>query len=183
MHCRPINENDPEFERLIAAHRVQLYGFVLAMVGNSHDAEDLLQQVCVMLWEKRDQFELGTNFLAWARRIARYRVLNHWRKESKRPEELQLLDEDLAQAVYKRSEEREREFARHRLALQACLEKLPERQRKVVNSHYFEGRSIAQIAQSTGYKSNAISQLLFRARAGLIACVQASFPSVWDEEL
>lgn len=167
-----INESDPEFERLIGEHRAQLHGFVLSLVANTSDAEDLLQQVCLILWKKRDQFELGTNFLAWARKIARYQALNHWRKESNRPPESHLLDEHLTQIVVERSEERELEFARHRRALQTCLERLPDRQRDVVKAHYFEGKSIPEIAETLGMKANGVRQLLFRARRGLIACVQ-----------
>lgn len=183
MQPSPINEPDPEFELLIGQHRAQMHGFVLSLVGNNSDAEDLLQQVCVILWEKRDQFEPGTNFLAWARKVARYRALNHWRKEKNRPQESLLLDEHLMQVTCERTEEREKEFARHRRALQACLERLTDRQREVVEAHYFDGKSIPQIATASGLKANAISQLLFRARAGLITCVQTHSIGVqMDEE-
>ena len=166
-----INENDLEFERLITDHRAQLHGFVLSLVSNKSDAEDLLQQVCLTLWQKRGQFEQGTNFLAWARKVARYHLLNHWRKSKNRKTE-PLLDEDLIEAVSERTAERELEFNEHRKTHQYCLEKLPERQREAVQSHYFDEISIPKIASNLGIKENAVSQLLFRARTSLINCAQ-----------
>ena len=183
MLPQPISDSDPEFERLIGEHRAQLHGFVLSLVSNNSDAEDLLQQVCVTLWEKRSQFQLGTNFLAWARKIARYQALNLWRKQKRRPQESELLDEHLSQIVVERSQERELEFVRHRRALQSCMERLPDRQREVVSAHYFDGKAIPEIADEFGLKANAVSQLLFRARAGLISCVQTrSLGSTPDED-
>ncbi|MEM7009864.1 MAG: sigma-70 family RNA polymerase sigma factor [Verrucomicrobiota bacterium] len=182
MTFRPIEQADSNIERLIREQRAQLHGYVLAQVGNSSDAEDLVQQVCVILWKKRDQFDPKTNFLAWARKIARFEALNLWRKEKRRRTE-PLMDEHLGQIVHERSEERELEFIRHRRALQACIQQLPKRQREVIESHYFNGESVAKIADATGMKPNAISQLLFRARTSLIACVQTRSAGVqFDEE-
>lgn len=171
MPLRPIEQSDSNIERLIREHRAQLHGYVLGQLANSSDAEDLLQQVCVILWKKRDQFDPSSNFLAWARKIARFEAMNLWRKEKRRRTE-PLLDEHLGQIVHERSEERELEFIRHRRALQACIQQLPKRQREVIEAHYFEGESVAKISDATGMKPNAISQLLFRARTSLIACVQ-----------
>ncbi|MDF1812882.1 MAG: sigma-70 family RNA polymerase sigma factor [Verrucomicrobiales bacterium] len=182
MQPLPIKETDPSIELLIDQHREQLYGFVLSLVANNSDAEDLLQQVCLILWEKKDTFEPGANFLAWARKIARYQALNHWRKEQNRPQET-LLDEHLIQVVHERTGERELEFARHRRALQFCIKQLPDRQRQVVEAHYFEEKSIPEIAELFSIKPNAVSQLLFRARAGLIACVKSRSKGITDEDL
>lgn len=181
MLSHSINDIDPEFERLIRENRAQLHGFILSLVANTSDAEDLLQQVCVLLWEKRSQFELGTNFMAWARKIARYQFLNQWRKEKRRPKESELLDDHLTQIVFERTEERELEFLRHRRALQTCLQQLPHRQRSIIESHYLEGKTIAEIASALGMKPNAISQLLFRARSGLIRCVQTLSLGISEE--
>ncbi len=167
-----IEHREPQFERLIEQHRAQLHGFLLSLVGNLADSEDLLQQVCLILWQKREQFEAGSNFLAWARQIARFQVLNHWRKSSNQRCE-PLLDEHMVETVYEVNESREQEFAEYQGLLSACIEQLPSRQRGAVHSHYMLGHSIPQIATEFGIKENAASQLLFRARSSLITCVQS----------
>ena len=163
--------NDQEFETLLNENRHRLHGFALAMVGNRWDADDLLQSTYVVLWEKRQQFEHGTNFLAWARKILRFHVLNHWRREKIRQHQ-PLLDDHLEAAVTERMEERELEFTRHRKALQHCLQSLPDRQRQAISAHYFEEKSIPEVSEKIGLKPNALSQLLFRARTSLMACMQ-----------
>jgi len=162
---------DSEFEGLIHRHRTQLFGYALTLLGNRSDAEDVVQQVSVILWEKRDQYVAGTNFMAWARTITRFQAANLRRKEAIRRHE-PLLDEQLEAAVAERMEEREREFLRLRRGLQLCLQNLPDRQRNVVEGRYFQEKSVQTLADELGLKPNAISQILFRARASLIACVQ-----------
>ena len=178
----PLSQScpDTDFERLIRENRAQLHGFVLSLVANNSDAEDLLQQICLILWEKRQQFEPDSNFLAWARKICRYQALNHWRKEKARPAEQQF-DERLVNMIHERSEEREREFIRHRRALQNCLTKLHDRHREVIESFYFDEKSVTEIAEQNGMKPNAVSQLLFRARARLIACVQSQSAGLGED--
>ncbi len=48
------------------------------------DAEDILQLTKLQLWHIFDQFEQGTNFLAWARQVAFYQMLNFRRAEKVR---------------------------------------------------------------------------------------------------
>ncbi len=162
---------DSEFEELIQRHRSQLFGYALALLGIRSDADDVVQQTTLILWEKRSCYTPGTNFLAWARTIARFQAANHRRKEAIRRHE-PLIDDQLEAAVHERAEEREREFSRLRKGLQFCIRQLPDRQKRAVEGRYFQGKTIPALAQEMGLKPNAVSQLLFRARASLIACVQ-----------
>ena len=43
----------------------------------------MVQQTNAKLWEKRTEFELGTNFQAWSSAIARYEVLNYRKKQAR----------------------------------------------------------------------------------------------------
>ncbi|MFT5131293.1 MAG: RNA polymerase sigma-70 factor (ECF subfamily) [Rhodothermales bacterium] len=67
-------KNEQLFEHLLLEHQHQVYGFILALVRNQKDAEDIFQDVCVVLWERFDTFTLGTNFVAWASTVACFRV-------------------------------------------------------------------------------------------------------------
>lgn len=167
---------DSEFEELIQRHRSQLFGYALSLLGNRSDAEDVVQQTTVILWEKRDQYTPGTYFLAWARTITRFQAANHRRKEAIRRHE-PLVDDQLEAAIHERVEEREREFSRLRKGLQICLQALPERQKQAVEGRYFQGKSVQALAEEMGLKPNAVSQILFRARASLIDCVQTQTQS------
>ena len=63
--------------RLLAEHERQLAGYVHTLVPLWQDAEDVLQNTKLRLWEQFDSFQLGTDFAAWAITIAGYMVRTH----------------------------------------------------------------------------------------------------------
>jgi RNA polymerase sigma-70 factor, ECF subfamily len=66
---RDMNRYD-EFVELLQRSTGQILAYLNAILLNFNDAEDVFQESCVVLWQKFDEFESGTNFLAWALRIA-----------------------------------------------------------------------------------------------------------------
>src|ERR1700761_563428 len=66
-----MNDSDRvnAFIRLFTANAPRLRGFAMSLIPNRADAEDVLQQANLVLWRKFDQFQLGSNFFAWASRI------------------------------------------------------------------------------------------------------------------
>ena len=79
-------ENDDEtvqaFSRLLVANQRRIYGFILTLVHDRAAAEDILQDVSALLWQKFDKFERGTDFAAWGMAVSRLTILN-WRRKQK----------------------------------------------------------------------------------------------------
>jgi len=161
-----------EFERQLAAHQGRLFGFIRALAGPGAEVEDILQNTNRVMWEKADTFEPGTNFRAWAFRIARYQVLQHRDRERRRGDRVPFSDE-LLETMAVRLEEKESSLERRQRFLEHCLGTLPERQRDVVERRYFRNESVAHIADRLGLKPNAVSQLLFRSRENLLHCIES----------
>src|SRR5690348_5657938 len=65
-----------EFARMFSRNARRIYGFIMTLVFNHHDAEEVFQNTNVILWNKFAEFEPGTNFFAWASRIAYFEVLS-----------------------------------------------------------------------------------------------------------
>jgi DNA-directed RNA polymerase specialized sigma24 family protein len=65
-----------EFARLFSRHARRIYGFILTLVFSHQDAEEVFQNTSVVLWDKFAEFQAGTNFFAWASKVAYYEVLN-----------------------------------------------------------------------------------------------------------
>src|SRR4029079_5511941 len=65
-----------EFARVFSRNARRIYGFIMTLVFNHHDAEEVFQNTNVILWNKFAEFEPGSNFFAWASRIAYYEVLS-----------------------------------------------------------------------------------------------------------
>ncbi|MEM1295659.1 MAG: sigma-70 family RNA polymerase sigma factor, partial [Verrucomicrobiota bacterium] len=146
----------------------RLFGYLVTLLGNVHDAHDVLQETNVVLWKKIDEFEPGTNFGAWARKVAYFQALAFLRD---RKRDKHLFDDDLLEQFAEEESnagEEERE-----LALRDCLAQLPDRQRDLISQRYGDGGSIRKLAQDTGKKESAMKMTLMRIRHALLGCIQS----------
>jgi len=72
-----------EFVTLLTAQQARIYAYILSLVPNFNDADDLLQDTTKLMWEKFDDFVLGTDFLAWGKKIAYYQIMDYYRNKRK----------------------------------------------------------------------------------------------------
>jgi RNA polymerase sigma-70 factor (ECF subfamily) len=158
-----------EFLRLYQANERRIFGFLLALVPQWSEAEDLLQETTMTMWSKFDTFEPGTDFAAWALCIARYRVMNHRRK--KRNQRVQFSDEVL-EAIDERVRGTAAELDALRDALGSCLRKLPERDRDLIHLRYEYGATTKSVAQRLGRSVDAVYKALNRIHIQLLYCIR-----------
>src|SRR3954451_5564527 len=64
------------FLRLFLQNQRRLYAYILTLLPNRADADDVLQDTTLTMWDKFDAAEPPTDFLAWGRRIAFHKVLD-----------------------------------------------------------------------------------------------------------
>jgi RNA polymerase sigma-70 factor, ECF subfamily len=162
-------DSTAEFIQLLTSNQSRLFAYLLSLLGNRQQAEDVMQETNMILWRKASQFQLGTNFNAWMFKIAYYQVLDHRRKRNKQALFIQN-DEFLAELADTAATTSDI-MDRQQDALRLCLDKLPERQRDIVRRRYSDGESIKSVAQQIGVAASAVKQTLFRARVSLIDCV------------
>jgi RNA polymerase sigma-70 factor (ECF subfamily) len=166
----PESQKVLEFVRLLTSHEVRLRAFVLSMIPNFADAEDVLQQTNAVLWERFDQFQPGTSFMSWAGRVAYLEALQHLRR---RRTDKNKFGEAFLKNV---ADVALREEVDHRLnarivALGECVAKLKPKQRDMLRARYFEKRTIEQMEQVFSRSAEAIYQTLSRIRRTLHDCV------------
>lgn len=157
-----------EFVHLFTRSQRSLYLFVLGMNPNPVEAEEILQETNVVILSKYRQFQLGTNFLAWARSIAHYEILKF--RERGRRDRHQFSDEFIRFLADNPEESSEHHDDRRR-ALMTCLDKLRERDRELIQHRYQPGQSGKRLAQDMGRPANSIYQSLGRIRRSLLECV------------
>jgi RNA polymerase sigma-70 factor (ECF subfamily) len=158
-----------QFLELLNAHDRALSLYVYGLVPRDSEAEDILQQTKMLLWKHFADFELGTHFLAWARKIAFHQVLTHRRKRKRQP--LALEDEALEALGAAVSDLAQQETARHE-ALRTCVAKLPAEHRQLIQLRYFQELEIAEVAQKIQRTEAAVYRALSRIRMSLMDCVQ-----------
>jgi len=157
--------------KLLLAHQPSLYAFILACVRSFPDADDIVQAVSLAVVEAADVPSEDGPFLAWAREVARRRVLAHYR-QSKR---LLPLDPEIVERLAEAAGrvEEERSGSARREALLECLEKLPPESQQLLAARY-DGSScdLAGLAQRFGRSEQGVSSLLYRIREALRGCVE-----------
>lgn len=162
-------ESSFEFVQLLTSHQSRLYAYVLSLVGNRTQAEDVMQETNAVLWRKAHDFELGSNFGAWMLKVAYFQVMAHRQKLTR---DRLVFDDDFLQEIAEDAEQLcERQEEKQRL-LSDCIEKLNERYQELIRRRYTEGATVKSIAAQSGQSENSIKQALFRARAALIECVK-----------
>jgi RNA polymerase sigma-70 factor (ECF subfamily) len=170
-----VDRETDEFVTLLTQSQQSLYACILSLLPDRAAANDLLQETNLTLWHKAEDFEPGTNFLAWATRIARYHVLNYRRK---RQRDRLVFDEALFAELCDRQAARVEEAAPFAELLRECLKKLPDEHRELVEARYASGGSVRQIAESRGISPGAVSQTLYRIREALLNCISGRLRGV-----
>jgi RNA polymerase sigma-70 factor, ECF subfamily len=163
---RPSREE--EFISLLTHHKHQLFNLIFCMVQSLPDTEDVFQQTTMALWNKFDDFQLGTDFGAWASRVARYRALNFIR--SKRRERVLFSEGLIAQLAECRFDSAELQDARLR-ALAACREKLSQADQMLLAACYGREGTIREAAKIIGRPVGAVYDSLSRIRGALYDCI------------
>jgi RNA polymerase sigma-70 factor, ECF subfamily len=162
-------DREEELVALIARAQRRLFAFILAMVRRPDDAEDVLQEVNVVLWRKRNTYELGTDFLAWAFQISRNQVKAFRAKQRRHGDPF---DEPLLEVIATVAESESALYDRRELALRKCMEKLPPHHREIVVRRYQPKAAVESMAAETGKSAKALSELLRRIRDTLRRCIE-----------
>ena len=163
-------ERQVEFMELVTPNQSRLYGYIFALVQNSNDAHDIYQQTILVLWRKFHTFELGTNFCAWAFRTAKLECLSFHRRNRR---ERNYFDVELIDQISEEQTQRAEGVANERCeALKACVKKLSERDKNLLNECYRSGVKMSQVADMMGRSAQSLSNSLRRVRNMLHRCIE-----------
>lgn len=165
-HAMDIHQHQQFAERLVRSQQ-RVFRYIVSLVPNRADAEELYQQTCLTLWEYWERYDPALDFLPWACGIAHNHVMNFRRKRQNSQVQLQ---QDVIEHLAERSLDRQQKDGNRLEALQECLQQLNERSRGVIEG-YYGGRSVEQLAEQFRASSNAIYKQLDRVRKALHDCV------------
>jgi len=159
-----------EVQRLFLRHGGVLRGFILGVMSDRERAEDVFQETFLTLTRKAEEFEPGTNFLAWARSVARLKVLEACRAMRSGAA---FLGHEAMEALAEAAPEVEDEWEGRREALAKCLAQLAPRAREVIELRYSdEHLAPPAIAGRIRWTINAVNVALSRARKFLQECTR-----------
>lgn len=158
-----------EFLRLYTLHQPRLFAYVLTMIPKWHDAEEVLQETSVVLWQAFGQFQLGTDFRAWANKTALNQVLS-FRKRHKRlavP-----LSERFVEAIARECDKQADALDEELAAMVKCVDKLPPDERELITECYEPNVTIKEVAERFGRPAGTVYKSLTRIRRELMKCIE-----------
>ena len=157
------------FLSLFLRSEQEIFRYVAALVPNVMDAEDIVQQAALALWEKFDTYDPARPFTPWACRFALNKA-RQWIEQRQRWKAL--LDRGLAEELAQRRQELQPEFEQRLKHLEACLGKLSPGQRSLVEAYYYERANVESLAERSGRTVAATYKMLQRIRQALQSCVE-----------
>jgi RNA polymerase sigma-70 factor (ECF subfamily) len=168
-HSGASSASQQQFLSLFLRSEREIFRYVAALVPNLADAEDIVQQTALALWEKFDAYDPARPFTPWACRFA----LNKTRQWLERRQRWQaLLEHGLAEELAQRREELQPQFEARLKYLESCLGALPEAQRALVQGYYYERASIDALAGRFRRTEAATYKMLQRIRYDLRLCLE-----------
>lgn len=148
----------------------ELRTFIAHLMPFADVRGDILQDVNLLVWEKRENFELGTNFRAWVYTFARNVTMQH-QKRARRENE-RVFSQETIDLLADEFSETDPVIDDRMVALRSCLEKIPNAERKLLLSRYAERGAVEKAAETSDKSASALRGTLFRLRTALRRCVE-----------
>ncbi len=147
------------FEALYQQYHSKVYYFVLKQTNNPTQAEDLVHDSFLRLWEKRATLSLEIPMEAQLFVITRNVVINHYKREvlkqkiydtfSETVTDLNITEDDLTQETL--------------LQINTAIEALPPKRRQIFKMSKLEGRTYEEIAQTLSISKNTVESQMVKA--------------------
>jgi RNA polymerase sigma-70 factor, ECF subfamily len=156
--------NRKAFVELVTRHSKRFYDIAYRVLFNRADAEDVVQEAFLKLWEGRVSWNQGkgANFTTWFYKVVVNLCLDHNRKKTPIP-----LPEDMDLADIQHEQEPEAHERQKQALLDRLIQGLPERQRLALNLCFYEGLSNKEAAEIIGVNLKALQSLIMRAKMTL----------------
>lgn len=161
-------EQTEQYVGLILQVQPRIYGYILSLIADPVLAQDILQETNMVIWRKSDEYEFGTNFTAWAYRIALFQV-KAARKKMMRDK--LVFSEEMINVLASEAESRLEDTQEKMALLRKCMNLLSLKQQGLLEQRYTLGQTAGEIAKELGRPVASIHQTLYRIRLALMECV------------
>src|SRR5262245_51102448 len=158
------------FLRLFLQNQRRLYAYVLTLLPNRADADDVFQEASLVMWDKFDEDRPPDDFAAWGCRIAYFKVLDF---SKKRQRGRVMFSQEMLERIGETAIEQSAalQLDERREALAGCLDKLAYRDRDLLALRFAEGASVQSTAVRFNRSPDAVYKALARIRRALFDCV------------
>lgn len=161
-----------DFLNLLMQKQMRIYAFILSMVRNYQDADDILQSTVNTMWQKYEDSLPINDFVSWGIQIAYYKILDY-RKRERSNSHIQY-DSHLFETLIPIVKNMDR-YSDDRLdKLKECLKKLKPRENKLIELRYYQDLKPRQISSLLGLSILNVYKIMSRIHSQLLQCVKSS---------
>ncbi len=168
----PSGPDHELFVGLITTNYDHLRRYIYSLLPHEEDAKDVLQEVCVAISRKFAEYDRSRPFLPWACGFAYLKVLKFY--EQQRPRRMLRLPTEVLELLATAREQEEPALLERLAALDRCLEKLPNRDRKLIQARYVDRTPVDDIAAAFSQSRRTMFRNLERIRRQLFDCIDRS---------
>lgn len=157
--------NAEAFSILVHRHSDRFYGLAWRLTSNNQEAEDVVQDAFLKLWNAPDAFDSskGVKFTTWFYRVVSNVAIDRIRKRKR----FWVTDDFDSHASQTQGTEESLIDREQQFLLEQAIQRLPEKQRLALNLCFYEGVSNKEAAEIMGVGVKAIESLLMRAKSKL----------------
>ncbi|HOK96221.1 MAG TPA: sigma-70 family RNA polymerase sigma factor [Anaerohalosphaeraceae bacterium] len=159
-----------EFLQLLLINQMRIYAFILSLVRNYEDADDLMQETANTMWQKYPDCKPIKDFVSWGIQIAYYKILD-FRKHQKNNSHI-LLDNELFEKIVPIVQQAHTKVDSRIEKLKKCLQRLSEREYKLIELRYYQNFKPQQIASVLGLSILNTYKSLSRVHGRLLECMR-----------
>lgn len=163
-----------DFLRLLLKSEREILRYVMAIVPQAGDAQEIVQETAVALWKQIDKYDPSKPFAPWACRFAANKAKEHLRKNGRWNG---FLNEEVASVLLARREEIAPELDKRVVPLRHCLNELTANNRKLIEKYYFDQATVEDVASEVDRSIAATYKSLQRIRAVLMECINSRLRS------
>ncbi len=157
------------FISLLIPNQRRIQAFILTLAPNISDAEDIYQETVSNMWKKFDSFEIGTDFVAWALTIAKYKVLTFRNKAGRSKVQFSSnVCDILESAAMSKMDSLQDHFD----TLKHCLKKLSEKEQFLLKLRYESDLTFQKISARIGKTAPAIHRIMANIHSKLALCIR-----------
>lgn len=168
---RIARHDEPAFRQLYKAFSRRVFAYVLNMVKDHARAEEILVDTMYEVWRAPSRFRGDAQFGTWLIGIARNKALMAYR--ARRPDEDHDDVEDIAETHAADTPDGFAQLAAKQRSegVRHCMGRLSEEHRECMHLVFFEGFSLAEVAEVQGCPENTVKTRLFHARQKIKKCL------------
>jgi len=167
------------FVRLFMDSQDAVYAYILSLVPQASDAQDVLQETAVALWSKKDEYDAKEPFIPWAIRFAYFQVLS-FRVRQRRRSGTVLFSDEVVSALADEHASHQSVIESRREALEQCMEKMPPAGRQLLRQRYEGEGTMKEIAARAQMKVGTLYKRLERLRQQLLDCITRTLAAQKD---